>query len=99
MAQSENQLTHREAQEGQSLEQEVGELQSMTMKVVLDQDARYEELRSSGDGLIQTQREETDPAMRETSQLTVKPRLSSRGSVTITPTRTFGGWCTWRVPR
>ena len=57
MAQSENQLTHREAQEGQ--------------------DARYEELRSSADSLIQTKREETDPAMHETSHRTVKPRLSA----------------------
>ena len=59
------------------LEQEVEELQSMIKKVGLDQDARYEELRSSADGLIQTERAETDPATRETSQLTVKPRLSA----------------------
>ena len=36
------------------------ELQSMIKKDVLDQDARYEELRSSADGLIQAKREGTD---------------------------------------
>ena len=86
MTQSENLLTHRKAQKGrleqaestvQRLEQEVQELESMIKKVVQDQEARYEELRSSGDGSIQIKREETDPAMRETSQLTVKPRLSA----------------------
>ena len=49
----------------------------MIEKVVQGQDARYEELRSSADGLIQIKREETDPAMRETSQVTVNPRLSA----------------------
>ena len=86
MAQSQNQLMHRKAQEGclvqaestvQRLEQEVKELESTIKKVVQDQDARYEELRSSADGLIQIKREETDPAMRETSQLTVKSMLSA----------------------
>ena len=52
------------------------ELQSMIKKVVLDQDARYEELRSSTDGLIQAEREETNLAVHETPQLTSKPRLS-----------------------
>ena len=59
------------------LKQEVKELESMIKKVGLDQDARYEELRSSADGFIQIKREETDPAMRETWQLTVEPRLSA----------------------
>ena len=86
VTQSENQLADREAQEGRSwhaesavqrLEQEVKELESMIEKVVQDQDARYEELRSSADGLIQIKCEETDPAMRETSQRTVKSRLSA----------------------
>ena len=84
VAQSENQLTHREDQEGRlehaestvrRLEQEVEELESMIKKVGLDQDAMYQEPCSSDDGLIQTEREETDPAMHETSQLTVKPRF------------------------
>ena len=86
MVQSEIQLTHREALEGRlehaestvrRLEQEVEEMESMIKKVGLDQDARCEELRSSADGLIQIMREETDPAKRETSQLTVKPRLNA----------------------
>ena len=86
MAQSETQLTHREAQEGRwehaesivrRLEKELEELESMIKKVGLDQDARYEELRSSADGLIQIKLEETEPAMHKTSQFTVKPRLSA----------------------
>ena len=59
------------------LGQEVKELESMNKKVGLDQDARYEELRSSTDCLIQIKRAETDPAMHETSRLTDKPRLSA----------------------
>ena len=86
MAQSENQLTHREAQEERleraestvrRLEQEVEELESMIKKVVLHHDARYEEIRSSADGLIQAKREETDLAVRETAHLTFKPRSSA----------------------
>ena len=62
VARSENQLTHRKAQEGRlehaestvrRLEQEVKELESMIKKV----------------GLIQIKREETDPAMREASKV------------------------------
>ena len=78
VAESEKQLTHREAQERRlkhaestvrRLEQEVKELANMIKKVGLDQDARHEELRSSADGLIQAQ--------REASQHTVKPRLNA----------------------
>lgn len=74
---------HREALEGRlehaestarRLEQEAKELQSMIKKVVLDQDARYEELRSSADALIQAKREETDLAVHETSQLATDMR-------------------------
>ena len=65
MAQSQNQLMHRKAQEGrleqaestvQRLEQEVKELESTIKKVGQDEDARYEELRSSADGLVQIKR-------------------------------------------
>ena len=57
------------------LEQEVEELESMIKNVRLDQDARYEELRSWADGLIQAKREETDLAVHETSKLTVKTKV------------------------
>ena len=62
---------------GERFEQEVNEWESMIKKVGLDQDARYEELRSSAFGSIKIKREETDPAVREASQRTVKPRLSA----------------------
>ena len=53
------------------------ELESMIKKVVQDQDAKHVEIRSSACGLIQTKRGETDPAVCETAQFTVKPRLSA----------------------
>ena len=55
----------------------VQELESVIKKVVQDHDAKHTEIRSSADGLIQTKRGETDPAMCEKAQFTVKPRLSA----------------------
>ena len=80
VAQSENQLHmdrprwHAESTV-RRLEQEVEELESMIKKVALDQDAGYEELRASADGLLQAEREETDLAVHETSQLTVETKV------------------------